>query len=445
MNAILRGIKNTFRNTTRSVGIILILTVVIALSISTLIARESAGKEIATARNKVGNTLTVRPAFSNGFEGSGSLISAADLTTIKDTKNVTGVDASLTASLSSTETNLVSPAPTTGGFGGFGGFGGGGGSFTPHVTAVGADSPGTALVGGFGGGGTETITSGTSFGAGSTADVAVVGTDLATKNNLKVGSTFTAWSTTFHVIGIYSAGSSFADADALMPLATVQKLTDQAGEASNVSVTVATAGDVSAVQTALTSALGSSFSVINTTQAAETSLSSLSDVQSTSTYLLIGTVIGAGVILLFSMLMIVRERRREIGVLKALGAPNRSIISQFVAESVTFTLIGTVVGFVIGLLMASPIASALLSASSQPNSGGPGGFSRGSGFTPPAGSNFHFGGRGFSNALTQLHTSFGWSTLVLAVVIAVAVAVVGSSVAVAAITRIRPAEVLRSE
>jgi putative ABC transport system permease protein len=323
--------------------------------------------------------------------------------------------------------------------------GGGGSNFFSQVTVVGSDTPGTALIGGFTGGGTETITSGTSFGAGATSDQAVVGTALATKNNLTVGSTFTAWDTKFSVVGIYTAGSSFADADVLMPLATVQKLTDEAGEASNAVVTVDTAGDVTGVQTAISSALGSSISVINTSQNSESNLTSLSSVQSTATYLLVGTVIGAALILLLTMLMIVRERRREIGVLKALGAPSSSIVTQFVAESVTFTFIASVIGFLAGLLFASPIASALLNASSS-TSGVPGGFAGRNGFTPPPGGGFgHFGGRAFGNALTQLHTSAGWSTIGLALLIAVAVAVVGSSVAVATIVRIRPAEVLRSE
>jgi hypothetical protein len=125
VNAIRRGVRNTFRNSTRTVGIILILTVAIALSISTLISRESAGKEIATARNNVGNTLTVRPAFSDGSFGAGTPLSASDLTTVAKLSHVVSVDASLTSSLSSTQTTLKTPAPPTGG--GFGGFGGRGG------------------------------------------------------------------------------------------------------------------------------------------------------------------------------------------------------------------------------------------------------------------------------------------------------------------------------
>ena len=99
---------------------------------------------------------------------------------------------------------------------------------------TGATTPGTALTQGAGGSGgsTEKLTQGTTFTAGSTKDVAVIGTSLAKANKLKVGSTFTAWGTTITVIGIYNAGSTFANAGVLMPLETVQKLSGNVGAAT---------------------------------------------------------------------------------------------------------------------------------------------------------------------------------------------------------------------
>jgi putative ABC transport system permease protein len=444
----------------RSVGVVVILAVAIALSISMLIARDAVNSKISSVRSSTGNTISVSPAGFFGGQGGGNSLTTAQITGLLSVPNVTAVQAQLSERLTSTQTNLTSP--TTAGslgarFGGGGGFGGGGTSTTSAVAirVIGTNSPGNSLVGGANGGGTEKLTSGVAFSPTSTADVAIVGTTLATKNNLKVGSTFTAWGKTITVVGIYDAGSTFADSDALMPLATVQTLAAATNQVTGATVVVNNLNNVSGAVTAITKKLGSAADVTSTQATVESQLAPLNTVKTISTYTLFGAVIGAALILLLSMLMIVRERRREIGVLKALGATNRSVVSQFIAESTTFTLLGAVVGFIGGILVSSPITSALVSAESG-STPSPGGFVRGagggfggggSGFTPSSGAaaagRLRFGG--LSNTFSQLHTSVSWSTLIFALVAALVIAALGSSVASATITRIRPAEVLRSE
>ncbi len=457
MNALRRGVRNAFRNAMRSVGVVVILAVAIALSISMLIARDAVSAKISSVRASTGNTISVSPAGfgGGGFGGGGNPLSNSKITALLNITNVTAVQTQLAERLSSSQTNLTSSI-TAGSLGSqFGsGFGGRTSGSLP-IRLIGTNSPGNALVGGANGGGTEKLTSGTAFSPTSTADVALVGTDLATKNNLKVGSTFTVYGKKVTVVGIYDAGSTFANADVLMPIATVQKLAGATNEVTGATVYVNNIGNVSGVVSAITKELGTTADVTSTQATVETQLAPLNSVKTISTYTLIGAVIGAALILLLSMLMIVRERRREIGVLKALGATNRSVVSQFIAESSTFTLMGAVVGFVVGILISSPITSALVSATG--NSSSPGGFVRGagggftgggSGFTPPTGTGGGLGFRGFrgvSSTLTQLHTSAGWSTLVFALIAALVIAALGSTVASTTITRIRPAEVLRSE
>jgi putative ABC transport system permease protein len=449
VGAVKRGVRNTFRNSIRTVGIVLILSIAVALSVSMLVARDGVNKKIASVRANTGTTITVAPAGSFGFFNS-SVLTANDVTKLHAIDNVSKIVESLSPSLTSNSSDISLTAPSFGGSSGAptgGGFGGGG-SFLRTVRIIGTNSPSTVLVGGANNGSTESLTAGKSFASDSTANVAIVGTQLATANNLVVGSTFTAWSKTFTVVGIYNAGSDFANADVLMPLATVQKLSDSTGEISSAVVYANTIGVVPSVESDIRTSLGSSVDVTSQQSTVEAQIEPLNSVETIATYTLIGTVIGGGLILLLTMLMIVRERRREVGVLKAIGAPNRSVISQFVAESTTFTLMGAALGFLLGMVVASPITNAINNAvSNSSSSTGPGGFIRpgGGGFRPPSNGGFHFSGRGFTNTLHQIHVAVGWSTLVFALGIAVAIAVIGSSVAAATIVRIRPAEVLRSE
>jgi putative ABC transport system permease protein len=68
----------------------------------------------------------------------------------------------------------------------------------------------------------------------------------------------------------------------------------------------------------------------------------------------IGIVVG-GIVIMNIMLMTVRERTREIGIRKSLGATRRDIRRQFLAEAVTLTTIGGALGLSLGFLFAELI------------------------------------------------------------------------------------------
>jgi putative ABC transport system permease protein len=70
----------------------------------------------------------------------------------------------------------------------------------------------------------------------------------------------------------------------------------------------------------------------------------------------IGLVVGALVIMNI-MLVAVAERTREIGVRKALGARRRDIISQFLVEAATLSVIGAAIGAALGVGLAQVIAA----------------------------------------------------------------------------------------
>ena len=108
----------------RSVGVVVILAVAIALSISMLIARDAVTTKIDTVRASTGNTITVSPKGFFGFQGGGTPLTTTQINGLLNLSNVTAVQESLSEQLKSTQTSLTSPTPVGQLGQQFGGFGG---------------------------------------------------------------------------------------------------------------------------------------------------------------------------------------------------------------------------------------------------------------------------------------------------------------------------------
>lgn len=456
MNVVTRGVRNAFRNKIRTFSIVIIVGLSVGLALTMLVARQAVTAKIDSVKSSVGNTVSISPAGARGFDGGGNALTEAQLATVAKLAHVTSVDESLSDRLTTTDTNLVS-AVDAGSLGqrnaqnNGSSFSGGGGmpsapagdsatgtaygsvtrTFTPPVTVVGTTSP--TVLSSSQGGGTFTLKSGKVFASSSSENVAMLGSTLATKNNLKVGSTFTAYGQTITVAAIFDAGNTFANNQVIMPLKTVQTLSDQAGAVTSAIANVDSVTNVDAVTTAATKALDSKADVTNDAARAKESIAPLENIQTISLYSLIGAVIAGSTIILLTMIMIVRERRREIGVIKAIGASNVAVVTQFASEAVTFTGLGAIVGIVFGVIAGSPITKLLVNnASTTTTTGGAG---RGT-------------GRGFGvvgRNVTNINATVGWDIIAYGLLIALAIAIIGSALASLFIAKIRPAEVMRAD
>jgi putative ABC transport system permease protein len=101
--------------------------------------------------------------------------------------------------------------------------------------------------------------------------------------------------------------------------------------------------------------------------------STLVQTQTIATQEIIIAVAATSLIILFVMLYTVRERTKEIGTLKAIGFSNWNVMSQFVLEGVSMSLVAAAVGIGIAVIGAPVFTSLLLpSISSSVTLGGRG-------------------------------------------------------------------------
>ena len=192
---------------------------------------------------------------------------------------------------------------------------------------------------------------------------ALLGTTLAEKNGLTVGSTFTIKDQSFTVAGLFDAGTAFGNNALYLTLPAAQTLAELPGELSTMIVTVDSMENVDAAKTALQDALGTDAADVSQGQRnLETAVSSLGSVKNISFIAFVAALATAGLIILLIMVMLVRERRREIGVLKAIGARNRTIGLQFVLEALVLVALGSAVGAAVASFASGGIASALISS-----------------------------------------------------------------------------------
>jgi putative ABC transport system permease protein len=429
-----------------------------------LLARQAVQQKITDIKSSVANTITISPAGFSGFSSVNNSLTTAELSKVSSLSHVTSVAESLTdrlttigstapsfggqSSSSTGQTSLTSPVTinTSGGGGHF--FVSGGGSlptnFTPPVSIVGTNDTttlnSTAL----------TITSGTALDGTADTDNAMISKSMASKNNLKVGSTFTAYSTTMTVTGIFTVSTEADAGTVVVSLPTEQRLSTQTGDITSAIATVDSISNLSSVTSAIKTTLGSSTADVTSSLAqANATVAPLNSVKNISLFSLIGAVIAGAIIILLVMVMIVRERRREIGVLKAIGGSNITIIFQFITEAITLTVLGAVIGLIIGVVGGTPVTKLLVDNSTSTTTtttqtaGGRGSFGQSGGGV--GGFTSRLNNNSLVSGVKDIKTAAGWGLLLDGFGAAIVIAILGSTLAAGLIAKVRPAEVMRTE
>jgi putative ABC transport system permease protein len=202
--------------------------------------------------------------------------------------------------------------------------------------------------------------------------VAVLGATVATDLGLgadAIGTTLSVDGLPFEIMGILQpkGGSGFADPDneILVPLGAVRKYFVGGDSVRTIGVSVDSAADMSTTRDAIaellrvrhgiTSTGTDDFSIFDQSQ-----LLSVTDAISGTLTLLLGGIasialVVGGIGIMNIMLVSVRERTREIGIRKALGARGTDILRQFLIEALTLSLIGGFVGVLVGMAVSAVI------------------------------------------------------------------------------------------
>ncbi|MCB2208114.1 MAG: ABC transporter permease [Bacteroidetes bacterium] len=204
--------------------------------------------------------------------------------------------------------------------------------------------------------------------------VVIIGNEIANtlfkKNEDPLDKIISIGAGKYKIIGVLKErGSSIGfsgDRSCLVPITNVRQYFSRPNMNYKLSVMVS---DPSKMDAAIGEAIGifrkirddklgndDSFSIIKSDNVANMLIGLTSKLQIGATIIGLITLLGAAIGLMNIMLVSVTERTREIGVRKAVGAKQRTIRNQFLAEAIVIAQVGGIVGILAGIMIGNIVS-----------------------------------------------------------------------------------------
>jgi len=404
----------------------IVVIVIIGFSLGVFLAMSIVNANITSNTRQLSEqmerTVTVRPAGGFGFF-SNEAMDESVLTTIESVDDVEAVNPVIMQFLQDDNS-------TSGGGGPFG---------RPRGSLVEGSDPAQGLF--IMNGGSVTISEGRTLASNDTSSyVAVVGSGYADDKGVGIGDSITVGDSGFEIVGIYSSGTQFGDQTVIVPYQTAKAALDVSGP-TTIYVTADTVGDVDSVKQALIDALGSDYDITSANERGTEMQDTIDAIKGNSQMGAYLALVTGMAVMTFVMVLITRERFKEIGILKAIGFKNSKIVTQLVTETMMLAAMGFVIGVVIAAAVGPYLSTMVVSSSVDTGTGTPTG-GPGGGFRPGGGTG---GADRASAGLFGADFALDPGLTALTLVMAIVLGIVGSLYPVLTAIKLKPAEALRYE
>jgi lipoprotein-releasing system permease protein len=168
---------------------------------------------------------------------------------------------------------------------------------------------------------------------------------------------------TFEVTGIFETGMYEYDNNyVIISLAAAQDLTGLGSAITGLEVKTRTRAEAPGVRARLEDTLGMPYRLVDWNQQNSPLFNALRLEKLGMAVILLLIVLVAAFNTISTLIMVVTDKTREIGILRAMGMPAKSIRRIFFAQGLVIGVVGTGIGLVIGLIASELIGAKKLIA-----------------------------------------------------------------------------------